>query len=209
MTPLVIIGAGGFGREVWSITTAINSVEPTYELIGFVDDALSDDNAAALERLGAAYLGGSEWLQNAPSGTQGVIGIGSASARRAIDTRFSSLTWATLVHPDTTIGDDVELGSGSVVAPGSRLSTSIRVGRHAHIDQNVTVGHDSILMDYSRLNPQACVSGNVTVSHGATVGASATIIQGLTVGQNALVGAGAVVTRNVSDSVIVKGVPAS
>lgn len=209
MTPLVIIGAGGFGREIWSIAAAINAVQATFDVIGFVDDALSEANAHALERLRAPHLGGSDWLQHVPEGTQGVIGIGSASARRAIDASAPSLEWATLVHPDTTVGHDVELGAGCVVAPGSRLSTSIRVGRHVHIDQNVTVGHDSILGDFSRLNPQACISGNVTVGHGATIGASATVLQGLSVGRDALVGAGGVVTREVSESVTVKGVPAA
>lgn len=208
MIPLVIFGAGGFGREIWSIARAINSGKPTYELLGFVDDGLTEANAAALARLDAPHLGGSDWAVNAPAGTHGVIGIGSASVRRSIHDRFPSLAWATLIHPDTTLGSDVEIGPGSVVAPGTRLSTTIRLGRHVHVDQNVTVGHDSSLGDFSRLNPQACISGNVSIAEGATVGASATVIQGLTVGADALVGAGAVVTRHVPGGAVVKGVPA-
>lgn len=208
MIPLVIIGCGGFGREVWGIVEAINDRAPRFEVLGMVDDALSDDNEAALTRLGARHLGGLEWFEDAPADVQAVIAVGSPDARRRIDERLPDRAWATLVHPDTTIGPDVTLAQGCVVAPGARLSTSIRVGRHVHIDQGVTVGHDSLLDDFSRLNPQACISGNVMLEAGATVGASATVIQGLRVGADALVGAGAVVTRDITASTTVKGVPA-
>lgn len=208
MIPLVIIGCGGFGREVWGIAEAINNRAPRFELLGMVDDALTADNEAALARIGAHHLGGLDWFEDAPAEVQAVIAVGSPDARRRIDERLPDRAWATLVHPDTTIGPDVTLAQGCVVAPGARLSTSIRVGRHVHIDQGGTVGHDSVLSDFSRLNPQACVSGNVTVRAGATVGASATVIQGLTVGDDAFVGAGAVVTRDVAALATVKGVPA-
>lgn len=208
MTPLVIIGCGGFGREVWSTAQAINTVAPRFEILGMLDDNLSAENSAALHRIGATHLGGIEWFGSAADDVHGVIAIGSSRARSAIDSRFPERRWATLVHPDTTIGPDVTLAQGCVVAPGARLSTSIRVGRHVHIDQGVTVGHDSLLGDFSRLNPQACISGNVMIEAGATVGASATVIQGLRVGADALVGAGAVVTRDIEASTIVKGVPA-
>ena len=208
MTPLVIIGCGGFGREVWGIAEAINDKAPRFEVLGMVDDALSDENEDALARLGARHLGGLDWFEDAPADVQAVIAIGSPDARRRIEERLPDRAWATLVHPDTTIGPDVKLAQGCVVAPGARLSTSIRVGRHVHIDQGVTVGHDSLLGDFSRLNPQSCISGNVTIEAGATVGASATVIQGLRVGADALVGAGAVVTRDIEASTTVKGVPA-
>ena len=38
MKKIVIVGAGGFGREVEWLIKSINQVNPTYEMIGFVDD---------------------------------------------------------------------------------------------------------------------------------------------------------------------------
>ncbi|TQL34087.1 sugar O-acyltransferase (sialic acid O-acetyltransferase NeuD family) [Barrientosiimonas humi] len=202
------MGCGGFGREVAMLVEAINSASPTYELLGFVDDAPTPSNLQALRDMDAALLGDSSWLDSAPAGCEAVIGIGSAAVRRRLDQRWPSLRWATLIHPDATVGRDVRLGPGTVVAPGARLSTAIRVGRHVHIDQNATIGHDSYLGDYVRLNPQACVSGAVTVEPEAMVGANATILQGLRVGASAVVGAGAVVVRDVVAQAVVKGVPA-
>ena len=88
--------------------------------------------------------------------------------------------WATLVHPDATVGPDVVLGPGTVIAPGARLSTAIRGGRHLQVDQNATVGHDTVLGDYVRLNPQACVSGSVHHRRPLLVGAGAVVLEGRT-----------------------------
>lgn len=208
MIPLVVIGAGGFGREVWSHAVDVAETAGGLDLLGVVDDALSESSADALHRMGAPYLGTITWLKTAPSDVQAIIAIGSAQARASIDRLLEGRTWASLVHPSATIGRDVQLGPGTVVAPGARLSTAIRTGRHVHIDQGVTVGHDCTLEDFSRLNPQACISGTVTIGNSTTIGANATVIQGLTVGDCSLVGAGAVVTRNVPAHTTVKGVPA-
>lgn len=207
-TPLVIVGCGGFGREVWSIAQAINAVSPTFDLMGFVDDDPAPAHREALERLDAALLGGLSWLDHSDPKFHAVIGIGSGPVRRSLDQRWPDRTWATLIHPDATVGHDVRLSPGVVLAPGARVSTAVRIGRHVHLDQNATVGHDCVLKDYSRLNPQACVSGNVRIGPEAAVGASATVLQGLDVGDSAIVGAGAVVTRHVPPTATVKGVPA-
>ena len=38
MKDIVIVGAGGFGREVKFIIDRINSIKKTYNLLGFYDD---------------------------------------------------------------------------------------------------------------------------------------------------------------------------
>ena len=41
MKELIIYGAGGFGREVAAMVQQINQVKPSWNLIGFYDDALA------------------------------------------------------------------------------------------------------------------------------------------------------------------------
>lgn len=208
MRRLVVCGAGGFGREVVALVAAVNAVDPTWDLVGVVDDDPSPVAVEHLARLGVDVLGGLDSLEGHAGDGAAVLAIGSPQVRSTLAARWPGAQWATLVHPDATVGADVELGAGTVVAAGARLSTNITVGRHVHVDQNATVGHDSTLGDHCRLNPQACVSGSVAVGERALVGASATVLQGLTVGRDAVVGAGAVATRNVPDGATVKGVPA-
>lgn len=207
--PLVIVGAGGFGREVIAIAAAVNRVAPTWEIIGVLDDDPAPTNLAGLAAIGTPLLGALDLLPGLiADGAHAVLGIGSPTIRARIDAAHPSAVWATLVHPDATIGPDVHLAPGTVVAPGARLSTSIHAGRHLHVDQNVTVGHDSTVGDHVRLNPQACISGAVTIGPRAVVGAAAVVLQGLSLGADSVVGAGAVVLHDVAPSTTVKGVPA-
>jgi sugar O-acyltransferase (sialic acid O-acetyltransferase NeuD family) len=208
--PLFIIGAGGFGREVFSIIEALGTTGSMPRPFGFIDDAPSPTDLERVDVLGSRVVGSVDDLVRRTEPFSAVLAIGSPSARRTIALRLSHspVTFPTLVHPDATLGRDIRLAEGVVVAAGSRLSTNIEVGRHVHIDQNAVVGHDCTLGDFSRLNPQACVSGSVTIGPGALVGASATVLQGLDVGDDAIVGAGAVVTRSVPSTTTVTGVPA-
>lgn len=208
--PLFIIGAGGFGREVFSIIKALESSGTVPHPTGFIDDDPSGADMDRVRALGSQVTGCVDDLLRRTEPFSAIVAIGSASARETVTSRLahSPVTFPVLVHPDTTIGRGVRLSEGVVVAAGSRLSTNIEVGKHVHIDQNAVVGHDCNLGDYARLNPQACVSGAVTIGRSALVGANATVLQGLTVGAEAIVGAGAVVVREVPDCAVVKGVPA-
>jgi len=208
--PLFIIGAGGFGREVFCIIRALEASGRRLNLEGFVDDGPSGPDLDRVAELGSRVVGSVEDLAKRHEPFSAVLAIGSASVRRAIAAHLSRspVTYPVLVHPDATVGFKVRLAEGVVVAAGVRLSTNIQVGRHVHIDQNAVVGHDCTLGDFSRLNPQACVSGAVTIGRGALVGANATVLQGLDVGEDAIVGAGAVVTHAVPSTTTVKGVPA-
>lgn len=204
---VVVVGCGGFGREVLALLHALRDAGQAWDVRGFVDDEPAD--VARVEAAGSRVLGPVAALADLDPAWAVVVAVGSPVARRALDARIAAdRPRPVLVHPDATVGTGVTLGDGSVVAAGARLSTAITVGRLVHVDQNATVGHDATLGDYARLNPQACVSGAVTVGAGALVGASATVLQGLTVGDGATVGAGAVVTRDVPTSTTVKGVPA-
>lgn len=207
--PIVIIGAGGFGREVFSIVQALRRRGGDWDVAGFVDDAPDTRNLALVERLGSTVIGPVAALRSMP-GVAAVVAIGSPATRRSIIDGLHGLPlqWPTLIHPDTTIGDDVSLSHGTVVAAGARLSTNIHGGPHVHIDQNAAVGHDVSIGEFSRLNPQACVSGGVTVAADCLIGASATVLAGLSIGLGSTVGAGAVVVRDVMTRTVVKGVPA-
>jgi sugar O-acyltransferase (sialic acid O-acetyltransferase NeuD family) len=208
--PLFIVGAGGFGREVFSIIQALNSTGEVPRIAGFIDDHPSDADVRNLEVLGSQIVGSIDDLVRRTEPFSAVLAVGSAVDRESIAKLLthSPVTYPVLIHPDATIGCDVRLSEGVVVAAGSRLSTNIQVGIHVQIDQNAAIGHDCNLGEFSRLNPQACVSGAVTIGRRAMIGANAIVLQGLTVGDDAIVGAGAVVTHPVDPATTVMGVPA-
>jgi sugar O-acyltransferase (sialic acid O-acetyltransferase NeuD family) len=204
--PLVIVGAGGHGREMLDIVEAINAAKSTYIFDGFVADGAPEH--AILARLGVAHLGPIDVLEREPRDY--VIGIGDPAVRRAIADRLdrAGCRPVVLVHPLASIGSDVELAGGVVIAAGARVTTNVRLGRHTQLNVNSSVSHDCRLGDFVTVSPGSVVCGTVTLDDEVYVGANACVIQGLHIGARAVVGAGAVVVRHVPAGVTVGGVPA-
>ena len=70
------------------------------------------------------------------------------------------------------------------------------------------MSYDSIVGDYSNVNPGVHLAGNVDVRSKAYIGMGANIIQGLSVGERSVIGAGAVVITDVPADTRAVGVPA-
>lgn len=211
-TSIVIVGAGGFGRETLDVLEAVNRTYDSapFAIVGVVDDAPTE---VALSRLAARridFLGGvDDWLA-AGGRAQYIIAIGNPRVRALVDGRFlaAGRDAASAVHPIASIGTLSTVSPGTVVCAGAQVSTNVVLGRHAHINPNATIGHDAVLADYVSINPGAIVSGEVSVGSQTLVGAGAVILQGITVGSRCVVGASACVTHDVGDGMTVKGVPA-
>lgn len=203
---LVIIGAGGHGRELLDIVDAINAASPTFRFLGFVDDGAPDHGR--LKRRAARHLGPMGALSGL--GAEYVIGIGNGGDRR----RLASLAHdagcgaASLVHPMASIGSDVLLEPGTVIAAGARITTNVRVGAHAHLNVNSVVSHDCTVGAFTTISPGALVNGAVTLGEECFLGTGAVITPGMRIGAGSSVGAGAVVIEDVPDGATVVGVPA-
>lgn len=205
--PLVVVGAGGHGRELLDVVEAVLVAEPgRWDLRGVVDD--DPGPLPLLQRRGIAHLGPVAAL--AEHDVAYALGVGDGAQRRALDERITEWgrTPATLVHPAASVGSDVHLGPGTLLAAGARLTTNVRTGRHVHLNVNATASHDCRLGDHVTCNPGAVLAGAVTVGDASTIGAGAVVRQGTTIGAGATVGAGAAVVADVDPGTTVVGVPA-
>lgn len=203
--PILIVGAGGHGRETLGIVDALDT---EWEFLGFVDDGPGVPER--LERLHAEIIGDIDSLRTGWADAAHVIAIGSGGLRRRLDARLSA--WGreavALVHPRATLGADVELGPGVVVAAGAHLTTNVRLGRHVHVNVGAVVSHDCRVGAYSTLSPGVYLNGEVTVGDEVFLGTGAIVTPGCHLGDGARVGAGAVVLGDVPAGVTAVGVPA-
>lgn len=212
MQELVIIGAGGFGREVLDVIEAVNFewaavADDEYRVLGFLDDG--EPAADLLQSYGVEHLGPVSALADMPADVGYVIGIGDPRVRASIDRRYADQRPSpVLVHPSATYGREVSFGRGTVVCAGVRLTNHIRLGRHVHLNLNATVGHDATLGHHVTVSPLVAISGNVHAHDRAMLGTGATINPGVTLGADSTVGSGAAVLRDVPAGVTVVGVPA-
>lgn len=210
-TSLVIVGAGGFGREAVDTYLAARAAGALdAELIGVADDAISDADAERLQQLGVRHLGTRRDLSALSVPFRVAVAIGDPAVRSRVSRACASAGYEfqTLVHPTAVIGSLNTMGAGSILCAGSIVSTSVRLGVGVHLNPGATIGHDAILEDGVSINPGAVISGNVVVEREALIGAGAVVLQGIRIGAGAIVGASACVTRDVPAGTTVKGVPA-
>lgn len=203
---MVIIGAGGHGREVLDLIGALGAAR---HVVGFVDDGeLAGPAAARLAARGQARVGDVDWLSRTTHDY--VIGIGSSPARRRIDAALSASAGESLVlcHPSAVIGSENRFAPGVVVGALSAVTTNVSIGRHTHLNVGCSVQHDSELGDYVTLSPGVFVNGDVRIGDDVFLGTGAIVTRGCTVGTGAVIGAGAVVLRDVPAGARVIGVPA-
>lgn len=208
---IVVVGAGGFGREALDVIEAHNRTHPDAPLVvrGVADDSPSEANLARLDARGYRWLGPVADLLGGVA-SRFILGVGSPGVKADLDARLVAARWTaqTVIHPSAVLGSVREIGAGSVICAGVQLSTNTALGRHVHLNPSATIGHDSQLADFVSVNPGAIVSGEVSVLKGALIGAGAVVLQGVTVGAGATVGASACVTGDVPAGEVVVGVPA-
>lgn len=202
---LVIVGAGGHGREALAVARTLNRRSDRWSEVVFVDDAPVDGERLA--RVDAACEGDVDSL--IASGDEHVIAIGDPATRRRVADRISTHAPAVaLVDPSAWIGDDVHFAPGVLVHPGVICTTNVRVGVHSHLNCGAIVSHDCRIGDFVSVSPGVRLNGDVTVGDGAFLGTGAIVLPGRCVGQAAVVGAGAVVTDDVAPGATVVGAPA-
>ena len=204
---IIIIGAGGVGRETALIIESINEHKEEWNLLGFVDD---DENIQGKLINGYKLLGKLEYLLNYNREVYVVCAIANCKVKKAIVNHLQenkNIKFATLIHPSVNINKTVEIGQGSIIYNGVILTANIKIGNQVIISPKCGIGHDSVIEDYVTLLWNVNVSGSVKIGQGSTLGSGSTIIQGLEIGKNSFIGAGAAVIRDIEANRTAVGVP--
>lgn len=206
---LVLVGAGGFGRETAEAVRALNRAGAAWRLLGYLDD---DPARHGTVVDGTPILGGRSELRRL-AGASAVVCTGRpgdyVSRLRIVgELGLPPERYATIVHPTAAISASSSIGPGSVLLAHVALTASVRVGAHVAIMPHVTLTHDDVIEDFVTIASGVRLGGAARVARGAYLGAGALIGEHRTVGEFALVGMGAVVTRDVPAREVWAGVPA-
>ncbi|AGA26765.1 acetyltransferase [Singulisphaera acidiphila] len=206
--PLVILGTGGSVYDVLDIIESINAIAPSWEVIGFLDDA----RPAGTWHLDLEILGPLDEA-DLMHGHTFVNAIGSDKTFRRLprilaSTGLTADRYPTLVHPAASVSSRARLGQGVTVNYGVSVGGGATIGNHVILCPGCIVGHNTTIGDYSIVAPGAVISGSVQVGRNCYIGASAVLRQQLRIGDGSLIGMGAVVVRDFTAGSIVVGNPA-
>lgn len=206
MEKIVIVGAGGFGREVKMLIDQINEVKLAYEVIGFYDDALQPEFVN-----GIPYLGTLDDLLDVKESISIALGVGTPEIKSKVIKKLKDkdYKYVTLIHPNALVGNDnVNIGKGTIICAGTIITCNITIGSYVTLNLSCTVGHDTIIKDYTSFMPSVNISGEVVIEEKAYVGTGAKIINQVEIGENTVIGAGAVVSRSLPANCTAVGIPA-
>lgn len=204
---LLILGAGGFGREVWEWARAAGLHSGGWLVRGFLDD-----NPGALDHhpdTGLPVIGSVSTYSPGPDEYL-VCAIAEPRVKQRVveQVRSAGARFVSVIHPTALVGRGVTLGEGCVLCPGVILTTDIRVGDFVTFNCCSSVGHDAVIGSWSTLNGRCDITGAVRLGEGVFVGSHATVIPQCDIGDWATLGAGSVVVRNVPPGATMFGVPA-
>ena len=206
MKRLLIVGAGGFGREVLCWARDVEPTQSVWRIGGFLDA-----NPAALDgyELSVGILGDPSTFE--PSETDRYLcAIGDpATKRRVVEGLLArGARFSTLVHPSVVVGAGCHIGDGCVLCPGAVLTSNVTLGQFVTLNLGATAGHDAVIGDWCSLYVHADIGGKARLGAAVLAGSHAFVLPGVTVGDHSVIGAGTVAIRNVSAGSTVFGVPA-
>ena len=207
MQDVIIVGAGGFGREALWVIESINKITPTWNVLGFIDD-----NLRALDRfeLKCGVLGTiRDWR---PSGDEKyVLAIAAPRVKEKLvpELKARGAKFATIIDPTSVIRDRAVLGEGVIIFNDVVISVDVTIGDFVFFNGHAAAGHDVVVGDYCTFGPRVSISGATKIGKCVNVGAAASTYPGITVGDYATIGMNSAAIRRVKPNTTVMGVPAT
>lgn len=204
MYDIIIIGAGGFGREVylWAKDSFPND---QYKIKGFLDDNPRILNNYNMDIGIIGDLDGYEIKKQ----DRFVFAIGDIDVKKHLVTKLKEkgAKYLTLIHPTAIAASTAKIGQGVIICPFVTVSDHTQLGDFVMMNIYSSCGHDVKVGDYCILSPYATLNGFVILEDEVFLGTHATVIPGKRVGCKSKISANSVVMRDIPPGKIVFGVP--
>ena len=125
MKDIVIIGAGGVGRETSLIIDQINEAKQSWNLIGYIDD--NKDNWGKVIN-NKTILGGIDYLKELSDDIYVVIAIANYEIKKKIVNKLNNkFKFATLIHPKVYTHEFMSIGDGTIIYEGVILKGILEI----------------------------------------------------------------------------------
>jgi sugar O-acyltransferase (sialic acid O-acetyltransferase NeuD family) len=206
MKNLIIIGARGFGREVYNIAIQTKEYNSEWSVKGFLDDKPS-----ALEG-----------FQNYPQIISSVesykiqdddvfiCALGDVRYKKEYVYKILKKggKFINIIHPTVNLGLNTKIGIGCIICPYTYVSNDVTIGDFSTIQTHSAVGHDVIIGNFVQINALTFFGGFVKVQDEVTVNPGATILPNTIIGEGSTVGINSTVLKQVKANTTVFGTPA-
>ena len=205
-TAIVLVGAGGLGRDVLNYVLEAIRPSPHMRVRGFLDD---NPGAFRPDRCEFPLLGSILDYAIEPQ-DRFVMAIGDCVKRAELIRKMEArgARFITIIHPTAYVAPNATVGNGCIVGPFSAVGSDARVGDHVLLTWYSSLAHDSIAHSFAMLSPYSTANGSAILEEGTFLGTHAVIHPKIRVGAWSKVASGSVVYRDVPPNCLASGNPA-
>ncbi|MFO7851414.1 MAG: acetyltransferase [Bacteroidota bacterium] len=206
MKELLIIGARGFGREIYNLAKRCHGYNINWKIKGYLDDksdALDDfpDYPPIIDSVEKYEVKPEDVFVCA-------LGDVKQKLKYVMMIKDKGGIFLSLVHETSVIYNGTQHGEGLILFPFTHITCNVRIGNWVTILPFSVLGHDVTLGNFCHLNSYSFLGGFTSVGNLVTINTGATIVPGMNIGDEAVIGAGSVVIKNVPPKCTVFGNPA-
>lgn len=206
MKQLLIIGARGWGREIYNMLPHCKGYGTEYVVKGFLDD-----KADALDGM-PGYPPIIDSVEHYEPQEDDVFtcAMGDAHWKK----HYAEIVlqkggkFINVIHETANVDRNTIIGQGCILCERVGISCDIIVGDFVTFQVYTTVGHDARIGDYCHLGTRSFMGGGAVLGDVTTIQTNSIILPHVKVGKGCMVGAGAVVIKKVKDGDTVYGNPA-
>lgn len=208
MKNLLIIGARGWGREVYSSAIMTKAyLDGEYTVKGFLDSKQD-----AFEGLRGNYppiICAPEDYEVQPDDIF-FVAMGDPKWRKhyAEIIEAKGGHFMSIICQSASINNTAIIGEGAFISGWSCISDNVNIGKHAIVHLFCDLGHDVKIGNYATIEAYSFLGGYAEVGECSTMHVRSTLIRHKKIGNNVEVGSSSVVMRNVKDGLHVFGNPA-
>lgn len=205
MKKLIIIGAGGMGRTLFS-----NALESVGYGEKFVVKGFIDDNLHALDGF-PNYPPIIDTIKDYVPQKDDVFvsSIGGTARRPCMEEIISrGGEFMELIHKTARIYTNAKLGKGNFIGAYSVIGNDAVVGDYNMIQSYTVIGHDAKIGSWNRIDTHVTCVGGIVIEDEVNIHTSAVISHNVRVESGAHVGALSFVIRKVKAGTTVMGIPA-
>lgn len=197
---LLIIGASGHGKVVADIALKMNK----WQSIVFLDD-----NGNQRSSMGLEIIGTSDEVNKYIDEYEVFVGIGNNSTRKKIYEKLEIIgaNIPVLIHPNAVIGNQVDIGAGTVVMAGAIINSCTKLGKGCIINTGSTIDHDNNISDFVHISPGVHLAGTVKIGQESWLGIGSVVSNNVKITNSCIIGAGGVVVMDITESGVYVGVP--
>jgi sugar O-acyltransferase (sialic acid O-acetyltransferase NeuD family) len=208
MKDLVIIGAGGFGRERFCLINSINKISKQWNFLGFIDKKKMVGTKNEYGTVIATEDDLNSW--NTPIDV--VFAIGNAYIVSQIVNKLNNfyIEFPNIYADDIIFLDksNLTIGKGNIIGNRTFVSCDVIIGDFNQFNHDISIGHDVIIGNKNIFNPYVQISGSVKIGDDNLFGVNSSIIQGKSIGSFNTLGMGSVLLSDMENNCTMIGVPA-